>query len=1091
MTGTRATADAAGAWRRAGVVITWVAGVALQLQQRSLWDGAAYPLLAAGALALGLVACALRRAGRPRVAQLATCLALAVAGFAWAGWRADRRLADALAPAWEGCDIELVGRIADMPQLAADGAHFAFDVESARAQPMTARELKRVRALADAAGRPLPAEVAAAEGAMSPTASGDVGEDDDAAPAAPAPGAGTPAVPSRVWLAWGRNQRDDRSVADAPPELRAGQRWRLPVRLRRPHGAMNPDGFDAELWLFDQGLRATGSVRGNGRLLDTSWSPIANVRQWVRDRLLLMRASPDAGDAAAAGALAALAVGDQAAIDGAGWEVFRNTGVSHLMSISGLHITMLGWLGGAAVGALWRRSERATLALPAVAAARWGGVGVAWLYALLAGWGVPAQRTVVMLAATAAQRSAGLDWPPALVTLAAMLPVTLMDPWALLQPGFWLSFAAVGLLMVSTPARAVAGGRASAGTGAPARAGVRDAHGAQGAHDAHYAHGMHDAHGARDTRDAGDTAVSRGASVGADRPAGAHARAVGIDVDVRAGSKSPHGSREGTPAGVGVCRPFEQAGSNHAAPIRAWRRSLDGLAWIGWAVMAWRALAGRVGAELRGGVRAQVVASIGLAPLTLVAFQQVSPVGLLANLMAEPWVTLVVTPLTLLGIVLPPLWTLAALALKPLLWWLGWLAHWPLASVHVATAPGWALTAGLAGGALLMLPLPWRVRGLGLAMLPPLLWPFVARPAVGRFELVAADVGQGTAVLVRTHAHLLLFDTGPRFGDDNDAGRRLLLPLLQARGEPRIDSLLLSHADADHVGGAQSLIDRLPVLSMRTSLSPANPLRANPIPHRACVAGQGWSWDGVRFAILHPFPGDYRPGAKTNALSCVLRVVGADGASALLTGDVEAPGEARLVARARARATSDARPGLDAGVTGSANGSGGGDGSGSESGSGSRTRSTSDAPLGLGAGGAGSANGTGSGTGTGTGGASVGSEADAGADDARLRSDVLVVPHHGSRTSSTADFLDAVRPAVAVIQVGYRSRYGHPAPDVVARYRARGIPVVRSDHCGAWTWSGGQAWCTRDRRRRYWQWQGADEPLTPAWIGRPPPPGEP
>ena len=109
----------------------------------------------------------------------------------------------------------------------------------------------------------------------------------------------------------------------------------------------------------------------------------------------------------------------------------------------------------------------------------------------------------------------------------------------------------------------------------------------------------------------------------------------------------------------------------------------------------------------------------------------------------------------------------------------------------------------------------------------------------------------------------------------------------------------------------------------------------------------------------------------------------------------------------------------------------------------------------------------------------------------RLRSDVLVVLHHGSRTSSTEAFLDTVRPDVAVIQVGYRSRYGHPAPDVVARYRAHGIPVVRSDHCGAWTWSDGRARCTREVRRRYWHWHGTDGPLTPAWIGRPPPPGEP
>ena len=912
--------DAAGAWWRAAAALAWVGGVALQLQQAALWAGEAYPLIVAAALGVLLVASRLRW-------RACIWLAIAAAGFAYAGWRADARLADALAAEWEGCDVEVVGVVDDMPQVAEDGEHFAFVIESARALGMTARELKRVQSLDVAAGRPLPAAVAEAEEAAGrPRVSGDgIDDDDDASVATPSPVAGAPVLPSRVWLAWSRNQRDDRAVAASPAPLRAGQRWRLPVRLRRPHGAMNPDGFDAELWLFDQGLRATGTVRGNGQLLDTSWAPIANARQWVRDRLMLSGESSGASleDSAVTGALAALAVGDQAAIDGPGWEVFRNTGVAHLMSISGLHITMLGWLGGAAVGALWRRSERAALWLPTPLAARWGGVAVAWLYALLAGWGVPAQRTVLMLAATALLRSVGLNWPASLVALAAMVPVTLLDPWALLQPGFWLSFAAVGLLMVSEPARVVAGGGALA-------------------------------------RDAG-----AGASPDADG---------GVPTD---------------------------ASTAERRTSRSWRAGFLRLAW------RTRELGRRIVAELRGGMRAQVVASIGLAPLTLVAFQQVSLVGLLANLVAEPWVTLVVTPLTLLGIALPPLWQLAALALKPLLWFLAWLARWPLASVHVATAPGWALAAGLAGGALLMLPLSWRVRSLGMTMLLPLLWPFVARPAAGRFELVAADVGQGTAVLVRTQAHLLLFDTGPRFGADNDAGKRMLLPLMQARGEPRVDVLMLSHADADHVGGAQSIIDRMPVLALRSSLSAGNPLRANPLPHTACEAGQGWEWDGVRFAILHPFASDYRPGAKTNALSCVLRVVGVDGASALLTGDVEAPGEAHLVARARA------------------------------------------------------------------------------GPDAALRSDVLVVPHHGSHTSSTDAFLAAVRPRVAVIQVGYRSRYGHPAPDVVARYAAHGIPVVRTDHCGAWLWAGGQARCTRTLRRRYWQWQGATEPLTPASTVRP------
>jgi competence protein ComEC len=654
--------------------------------------------------------------------------------------------------------------------------------------------------------------------------------------------------------------------------VRAGQRWRLRARLRQPHGTLNPEGFDAELWLFEQGLRATGSVRG-GDLLEDGWAPVERLREGVRDRLLLAVAPP------AAGALAALAVGDQAAIDSGGWEVFRDTGVAHLMSISGLHITMLGWLGGAAFGALWRRSERAALHVPAPLAARWGGVAIAWAYALLAGWGVPARRTVLMLAGTALLRTAGLDWPAPLVTMAAMVPVTALDPWALLQPGFWLSFAAVGLLMVSEPVR---------GAGH------------------------------------------------ADEPA---------------------------PAAAGE--------TGHV------RRTLRA-----------------AGVRLRSGVRAQLVATIGLAPLTLAAFQQVSVVGLLANLVAEPWVTLVVVPLALVGIVVPLAWSLAALALQPLLALLGAFARWPFASVHVAAAPAWGLAAGLAGGVVLVLPLPWRVRALGLPLLLPLVAPFVARPPPGRFELLAADVGQGSAVLVRTQAHLLLFDTGPRNGAGSDAGQRVLLPLLHARGEARVDTLVLSHADADHVGGARAILERFPVLELRSSLADDDPLRRGAPPHVRCVAGQSWSWDGVAFAVLHPLASDYRPGAKTNTVSCVLRVVDAAGTSALLTGDIEAPQEAALAARA--------------------------------------------GPA--------------------------------------LRSDILLVPHHGSRTSSSEPFLAAVHPRIAVIQVGYRSRYGHPAPEVVARYAAHGIPVVRTDRCGAWDWQASEAHCTRSVRRRYWQWQESSFP---------------
>jgi competence protein ComEC len=158
------------------------------------------------------------------------------------------------------------------------------------------------------------------------------------------------------------------------------------------------------------------------------------------------------------------------------------------------------------------------------------------------------------------------------------------------------------------------------------------------------------------------------------------------------------------------------------------------------------------------------------------------------------------------------------------------------------------------------------------------------------------------------------------------------------------------------------------------------------VPHRRCLAGQGWTWDGVRFEILHPSEADYTGSAKPNALSCVLLVRGTNG-SALLTGDIEAPQETSLVQR-------------------------------------------------------------------------LGRE---------LQADVLLVPHHGSRTSSTAGFLAAVNPRLAVVQAAWRSRYGHPAPDVLARYEAQGLPVWRSDRCGALTLTPGETpACERVVARRYW-----------------------
>jgi competence protein ComEC len=315
------------------------------------------------------------------------------------------------------------------------------------------------------------------------------------------------------------------------------------------------------------------------------------------------------------------------------------------------------------------------------------------------------------------------------------------------------------------------------------------------------------------------------------------------------------------------------------------------------------------------------------------------------------------------------------------------LAAWPAAVWSAAAAPWWMQAAALFGAALLVLRLPWTVRALALPLMLPLFVPPVDRPAEGAMQLVVADVGQGSAILVRTRSHALLHDTGAQYTSDSDAGSRVLVPLLRALGVQRLDLLMLSHRDSDHVGGAAAVLAALPVAGLSSSLEAGHPLLAGRA-HRRCAAGQSWQWDGVRFELLHPRDDDYERGdAKPNTLSCVLALTDASGRQALLTGDLEAEQEARLVSR----------------------------------------------------------------------------------DATTLRSSVLLVPHHGSKTSSTPAFIDAVAPDVALVQAGYRNRFGHPAPEVERRYAERGIALVRSDRCGAWTWlSGAAATCQRDVARRYW-----------------------
>ena len=380
-------------WR----IIAFALGV-WSLQQCAVLPPPSLFILAVASAALLLLAPPARR--RPWLMLLAAALL----GFAWAGARAQLRLADALPPALEGRDISVVGVVASLPQDFGRGVRFFFDVN------------------------------------------GDVDGEVDGDAAA--------STPRRIALAWydgGAKKTVDsccagEAASPSPSRPRAGERWRFTVRLKRPHGMLNPHGFDYEAWLFERGVRARGYVRrsppperlaaAHGLASIGAWREAA--RQRIGDHLA---AAPYAG------VLQALAVGDQQAISPQLWRLFAATGVTHLMSISGLHVTMIGLLIAWLTQALWRRAPRLPLLWPAQKAAALAGLIGAAAYALFAGFGVPAQRTLYMLAVAVIALLGARAVTAPQVLGAALLLVLLLDPWAVMAPGFWLSFGAVALLI--------------------------------------------------------------------------------------------------------------------------------------------------------------------------------------------------------------------------------------------------------------------------------------------------------------------------------------------------------------------------------------------------------------------------------------------------------------------------------------------------------------------------------------------------------------------------------------------------------------------------------------------------------------------
>ncbi len=254
-------------------------------------------------------------------------------------------------------------------------------------------------------------------------------------------------LPKRVMVFW-----PSACTGSCGDPVEPGQRWRMALRFRQPHARLNFAGIDGERWLFAQGIRATATVRGKPtRLNDVAgWQPsiwIEQIRSLIRQRLhrLLVGARE-------VNVMVALAIGDQQGVSREDWEIFNLTGITHLVSISGSHVTLIAALGAAAVVAIYRRLRwRGRLLverMPVRLIFAWSAGLVAFFYCLLAGWGVPAQRTFFMLAAGAIGLSGRIPLSGTQAVLLAGMIMTLLDPWAVLSTGFWLSFGAMTILIM-------------------------------------------------------------------------------------------------------------------------------------------------------------------------------------------------------------------------------------------------------------------------------------------------------------------------------------------------------------------------------------------------------------------------------------------------------------------------------------------------------------------------------------------------------------------------------------------------------------------------------------------------------------------
>jgi competence protein ComEC len=705
-----------------------------------------------------------------RLARIALCASVAAVVLAA---RIEAGLAGRLDPRLEGQLLELDVTIDRLPDRGPFGDRLTGAVD-------------RCRVMAAAVG--------------SPTGEGD-GPGNDAPRRASSTSAGRPlagcANLSRVQMVWALQRQRDRADDETSIWPLPGERWRITAHARQPAATVNPGAFDLELRLLEEGVGALLRVRGRSRIdvpgpRSLLTAPGITIERWrtsLRDRFeqrvrgTLARAP---GDPWQSLALAnALALGDQRGLPSEAWGLFSRTGVAHLMSISGLHVTLLAWIASVLVGwalrglASWRVPVVLVLTgrLPRQRIVAITAVAFAFGYALLSGWGIASQRTCWMLFAATCLAFGARAPGPFGATLLATLPVVVLDPWAVSAAGFWLSFGAVLALVWQA--------------------------GGQGSHDR-----------------------------------------------VRSATR--------------------------------WRTAIG----------------------------AQWAATVALLPLTVVLFASASIVGPLVNVIAIPWISLLVTPVSLLLTLTASLPSAAASGVDPWAWtWrlLDWaidwmmvvlqaIDGWSLASVRIADPPLPLLVAALLGAAWLLAPQGLGSRWLGLAGIVPLVVAGRMVTSPESLRVTAFDVGLGSAILVEAADAVVLIDTGGGRPGASVASR-VIVPWLARRGIDRIDALVVSHRDREHAAGVPDVVAALSPSWLVGPFEPAwLPIAADAVQWQPCRQGERLVLGSLALEMAWPDrPAWTRVEAGDNRRSCVLRVVHRAG-SLVAAGDFPALGERALFA---------------------------------------------------------------------------------------------------------------------------------------------------------------------------------------------------